>query len=109
MMEVVGVDGPCLVQRGGGQRVVGDTVDRAQQAAGCLEQRLDGGFLEHGQFAAGQAQSVLEVGIDLVAGQPGEVGAWQASRDRIHANVNWQFTTDDARVKLKRLYPTLDD
>ena len=27
-----------------------------------------------------------------------EVAAWQASRDRIQAKVNWQFTTDDARV-----------
>ena len=38
-----------------------------------------------------------------------QVAAWQASRDRIQARVNWQFTTDDARVKLKRLYPTLDE
>ena len=38
-----------------------------------------------------------------------EVAAWQASRDRIQAKVNWQFTTDDARVKLKRLYPTFDE
>ena len=38
-----------------------------------------------------------------------EVAAWQASRDRIQSKVNWQFTTDDARVKLKRLYPTLDE
>ena len=38
-----------------------------------------------------------------------EVAAWQASRDRIQAKINWQFTTDDARVKLKRLYPTLDE
>ena len=38
-----------------------------------------------------------------------EVAAWQASRDRIQAKVNWQFTTHDARVKLKRLYPTLDE
>ena len=34
MLEVVGVDGPCLVQRGGGQRIVGDAVDLARQAAG---------------------------------------------------------------------------
>ena len=47
--------------------------------------------------------------IDCIEVLRREVGAWQASRDRIHANVNWQFTTDDARVKLKRLYPTLDD
>ena len=32
-----------------------------------------------------------------------EVAAWQVSRDRIQAKVNWQFTTDDARVNLKRL------
>ena len=38
-----------------------------------------------------------------------EVAAWQASRDRIQAKVNWQFTTNDARVNLKRLYPTLDE
>ena len=38
-----------------------------------------------------------------------EVAAWQASRDRIQAKVNWQFTTEDARVKLKRLYPTFDE
>ena len=38
-----------------------------------------------------------------------EVAAWQASRDQIQARVNWQFTTTDARIKLKRLYPTLDE
>lgn len=37
-----------------------------------------------------------------------EVTAWQTRRDQIHAKVNWQFTTEDARVKLKRLYPTFD-
>ena len=38
-----------------------------------------------------------------------EVAAWQASRDRTRAKVNWRFTTPDARIKLKRLYPTLDE
>lgn len=37
-----------------------------------------------------------------------EVAAWQARRDQIHAKVNWQFTAEDARVKLKRLYPTFE-
>ena len=37
-----------------------------------------------------------------------EVAAWQARRDQIHAKVNWQFTTEDARVKLNRLYPTFE-
>jgi len=37
-----------------------------------------------------------------------EVVAWQADRERIKGNVDWQFTTDDARIKLKQLYPTFD-
>ena len=36
-----------------------------------------------------------------------EVAAWQATCDRLRAKVDWQFTTDDARVRLKRFYPTL--
>jgi len=36
-----------------------------------------------------------------------EVEAWEAERNRKHAKANWQFTTADARVKLKRLYPAL--
>ena len=35
-----------------------------------------------------------------------ETSAWQDSRNNKGAKVNWQFTTDDARLKLKRLYPT---
>ena len=36
-----------------------------------------------------------------------EVGAWVADRNSKHAKANWQFTTADARVKLRRLYPAL--
>jgi len=32
-----------------------------------------------------------------------EVAAWQDYRNKHHAKADWQFTTDDARVKLKRL------
>ncbi len=37
-----------------------------------------------------------------------EVKAWEEARNNKISRVNWQFTTDDARVKLSRLYPTLD-
>ena len=37
-----------------------------------------------------------------------ETEAWQVSRNNKNAKVNWQFTTDDARIKLRRLYPTFD-
>ncbi len=36
-----------------------------------------------------------------------EVAAWQNHRNKKHAKADWHFTTADARVKLKRLYPTL--
>ena len=36
-----------------------------------------------------------------------EVAAWQDSRNKNHTNADWQFTTADARIKLKRLYPAL--
>jgi hypothetical protein len=38
-----------------------------------------------------------------------EVAAWQARRNATSAPVNWRFTTADARIKLKRLYPSLDE
>jgi hypothetical protein len=37
------------------------------------------------------------------------VSAWQTRRDNRKAKVNWQFTYQDARIKLRRLYPTLDE
>jgi len=36
-----------------------------------------------------------------------EVAAWQGHRNAAKSRVDWQFTTADARVKLKRLYPKL--
>jgi DDE superfamily endonuclease len=36
-----------------------------------------------------------------------EVAAWQEERNKHHTRADWQFTTADARIKLKRLYPAL--
>jgi len=36
-----------------------------------------------------------------------EVDAWQTARNNRIKKIDWQFTTVDARVKLKRLYPKL--
>jgi len=33
--------------------------------------------------------------------------AWQARRNQQQSTVHWQFTTEDARIKLYRLYPTI--
>ena len=35
-----------------------------------------------------------------------EVNSWQARRNTMGAKIDWQFTTENARTKLKRLYPT---
>ena len=35
-----------------------------------------------------------------------EAAAWQARRNKHHAKANWQFTTENARVKLRHLYPS---
>jgi len=36
-----------------------------------------------------------------------EVAAWEQQRNEADATVDWQFTTADARVKLKKLYPVI--
>lgn len=38
-----------------------------------------------------------------------EVAAWQIARNNKGAKINWQFTSNDARIKLKRLYPSFED
>jgi hypothetical protein len=37
-----------------------------------------------------------------------EVAAWEKTRNQRRATVNWRFTSADARIKLKRLYPSLE-
>ena len=38
-----------------------------------------------------------------------EVQAWQNRRNQQGTTVHWRFTTDDARIKLKKLYPSSND
>ena len=38
-----------------------------------------------------------------------EAMAWQERRDAIGSKVEWGFRTEDARIKLKRLYPSLQE
>ena len=35
-----------------------------------------------------------------------QIDAWQNNRNKIAVKANWQFTKEDARVKLKKLYPS---
>lgn len=45
--------------------------------------------------------------IDNIQEMTRQCSAWQEHRNNMNCKINWQFTTADARVKLKRLYPSL--
>lgn len=36
-----------------------------------------------------------------------EIAAWQTSRNEAHVKANWRFTTNEARIRLHRLYPAV--
>jgi len=38
-----------------------------------------------------------------------EVATWETERNQVDATVNWQFTNEDARTRLYRLYPTTEE
>jgi len=50
----------------------------------------------------------LKCRISTVEELESEVSAWQKERNDSQAKVVWQFTTNDARVKLKHLYPIFE-
>lgn len=47
--------------------------------------------------------------IDRLSAAERAVSAWQTHRDNLNAKINWQFTTEKARIKLRKLYPTLEE
>lgn len=49
----------------------------------------------------------LDRRIDNIQEMRAEVSAWASNRNNIHSRIDWQFTCKDARIKLKRLYPTI--
>jgi len=49
----------------------------------------------------------LDRRIDDIDIMKQEAKAWQKDRNNKEATINWQFTNDKARIKLKKLYPTI--
>jgi len=47
--------------------------------------------------------------IDNMETMKMEVRAWQTHRNNKEAKIKWQFTAEDARIKLLRLYPSIHD
>jgi DDE superfamily endonuclease len=54
---------------------------------------------------AGLARQCLNRRIPDLCTMAREVAAWEVRRTRHHATIDWRFTTKDARIKLKSLYP----
>ncbi len=50
----------------------------------------------------------LDRRIDNILAIKLEVAAWQKRRNNLNAKINWQFTTEKARIKLRRLYLTYE-
>jgi hypothetical protein len=49
----------------------------------------------------------LDRRIDTLEKLSRELEAWEIERNEKRKLVKWQFTAGDARIKLRRLYPTL--
>jgi hypothetical protein len=49
----------------------------------------------------------LDRRIDNLNEMQAEVEAWRKRRNNANSRIDWQLTTKDAKIKLKRLYPTL--
>jgi len=85
------------------------------QEARSLANRLDIHYTpKHGSWL-----NMAEIELSALKGQclnrripdmetmQSEVAAWETSRNNCIRKIDWQFTTADARIKLKRLYPNL--
>jgi hypothetical protein len=69
-----------------------------------------GSWLDMAEIELGiLGRQCLSQRIDNVQDLRRQVAAWETSRDRAKVKVNWQFTTADARIKLRRLYPSLEE
>ena len=53
------------------------------------------------------ARQCLDRQIPDLATLEQQVSAWLLQRNKLHAKADWRFTTQDARIKLKNLYPVL--
>jgi hypothetical protein len=55
------------------------------------------------------SRQCLDRRLPDVATLEAEVAAWQERRNATATTVDWRFTTADARMKLKRLYPAIQE
>ena len=83
------------------------------EAALRLAQRFEihftpkhGSWLNMAELEIGvMSRQCLKRRIATIEKMAGEVKAWVAERNNQRTTVHWQFTTADARIKLRHLYP----
>ena len=69
-----------------------------------------GSWLDMAEIELGiLGRQCLSQRIDNLQDLRRQVDAWEKRRDKAEVKVNWQFTTADARIKLKRLYPSMEE
>jgi hypothetical protein len=69
-----------------------------------------GSWLDMAEIELGiLGRQCLSQRIDNIQDLRRQVDAWEKSRDKAKVKVNWQFTTADARIKLRRLYPSTEE
>ena len=67
-----------------------------------------GSWLDMAEIELGiLSRQCLDRRIEDIEKLTSEVAAWERQRNRSSVKVDWRFTTADARVKLKRLYPSI--
>jgi hypothetical protein len=68
-----------------------------------------GSWLDMAEIELGiLGRQCLSQRIDNVDDLRRQTEAWETERDAAGTKVNWQFTTVNARIKLRRLYPSID-
>lgn len=60
------------------------------------------------ELSALTTQALLGVRIPSIDALNDTLTEWHTSRNSNQKGVSWQFTTDDARIKLSHLYPNID-
>jgi hypothetical protein len=87
------------------------------ETAGCLRKRLrlyhtpkNGSWLNMAEMELSiLSRQCLNQRFASAPELDGAVGTWEAGRNRKKNGANWRFTTQDARIKLKALYPLTDN
>ena len=96
---------PGLLLRGlrsrAGARALAEDRVRLHAGARLLAEQGRGGALGFGEAVFEAAHPAAETLLR-------ETRAWCEERNRLGASVDWRFTTDDARTKLRKLYPSIE-